>query len=96
MNARAGGAGERLDEIVDDRLHSRLAGAALEDFRGDGIGLEHSLRRQQKPATLRLVVGEPHAARQPRDGAVGDRRCGIGHQKSSGTKAPGGTCLGAT
>ena len=35
----------------------------------DGVGLEHPFRRQQNPATLRLVVHEPYAARQTRPGA---------------------------
>src|SRR5450755_377144 len=55
-----------LGEIVDNLRHARLAGAAFENFVRDGVGLEHALRRQQYPATLRLVVREPHAARQPR------------------------------
>src|SRR4051812_28129312 len=57
-------------QIVDDRRKRRLAGAALEDFGGDGIGLEDALRREQHPAALRLVVREANAARQPRLGVA--------------------------
>ena len=53
-------------------LDGRLAGAALDDLGRDAVGLEHALRREQHPAALRLVVRQPHAARQLRLG-VGRR-----------------------
>ena len=89
---------EGLGEIVDDRSQRRFAGAALEDFARDCVGLEHALRREQHPAALRLVVRQPHAARQAR--ASGRRRICVtrlrscGH--SSGANAPGGMCFGVT
>ncbi len=69
---RSRGAVEGFRQIVDDGLERRLAGAALDDLGGDGVGLEHALRRQQHPAALRLVVHQPHAARQARAGIRGD------------------------
>ena len=36
------------------------------DLHRNRISLEDALRRQQHPAALRLVVNQPHAARQPR------------------------------
>src|SRR5262249_11679519 len=90
---------EGLREVVDDRRDGRLAATALEDFRRDRVGLERALGREQYEAALRFVVHEAHAARQPRprlltnDGDLLD----LAHAFwSSGTKAPGGTCLGAT
>ena len=63
---RSRGALKVVGKIVDDRCNCRFAGAALEDLGGDGVGLEHALGREQHPAALRLVVRQPHAARQPR------------------------------
>ena len=55
-------------QVIDDRVERRLAGAALEDFDRDRVGLEDALGREQHPAALRLAVVEAHAARQPRLG----------------------------
>src|SRR5215471_16719382 len=60
-------------EIIHDGLKARLAGAALDDFGGDRIGLEYALGREQHPAALGLVMDEPHAARQAGVGVRRDR-----------------------
>src|SRR5262249_4764380 len=85
-------------EVVDEFAESDLAGAALDDLGGDRVGLEDPLGRKRHPAALRLVVDEPNAARQPWARVGGDDRTGIVQPLllSSGTKAPGGICFGAT
>ena len=87
-----------LGQVVDDLAECGLAGAALDDLDRDRVGLEHPLGREQHPSALRLVVDEPHAPRQARTGLGVDAALGIAHGvlQSLGTKAPGGTCLGAT
>src|SRR6516225_4088508 len=87
-----------LREVVDDLAESDLAGAAPDDLGRDRVGLEHPLRRKQDPAALRLVVDEPHAARQsrPRLGRDDGARIAQAALLSCGTKAPGGICFGAT
>ena len=80
-------------------VERRLTGAALQDFDRNRIRLEDALRRQQHPAALRLVMREPHTARQPRLGIGGISAAGEAGSVivcSSGTKAPGGICPGAT
>ena len=78
---RSRGALKVVGQVVDDRRKRRLAGAALEDFGGDGVGLEDALRREQHPAALRLVVRQPDAARQPRL-RVARYRIAFGHPAS--------------
>ncbi len=69
---RSRGALKRLRQVVDDRGKRRLAGAALEDFDRDRVGLEDALRRQQHPAALRLVVDRrtPRGRRGRASGAM--------------------------
>src|ERR1700719_746419 len=64
---------EGLGEIVHDGFETRFAGAALDHFGGNRIGLEHALWRQQYPAALSLIMDEPYAARQARTGVRQDR-----------------------
>jgi hypothetical protein len=47
---------ESLGQIVDDRLQRCFAGTAFDDLGGDGVGLEHPLRRQQNPASLMVLA----------------------------------------
>ena len=66
------------------------AGAALEDLHRDRVGLEHPLGREQDPAALRFIVGEAHAARQPRLRVGARWRAAVSFTLSPpGTKAPG-------
>ena len=53
-------------EIIHDCIKRRLAGASLQYLDRDRVGLEHSFRREQDPATLRFVVRQPYTPRQPR------------------------------
>ena len=87
-----------LRQLIDQLGESDLAGAALDDLGRDCIGLEHPFGRKQNPAALGFVVDEPHPARQSRPRLGGDQRARIAQTvlQSCGTKAPGGTCLGAT
>jgi hypothetical protein len=88
-----------LGEVVDKLAEGDLAGAALDDLGRDRVGLEDPLGRKQHPAALRLVVDEPNATRQPWARVGGDDDAGIAQPlllPSSGTKAPGGICFGAT
>src|SRR6516165_6898443 len=88
-----------LGEVVDKLAEGDLAGAALDDLGRDRVGLEDPFGRKQYPAALRLVVDEPNAARQAWARVRGDDRAGIAQPlllSSSGTKAPGGICFGAT
>jgi len=89
-----------LGEVVDKLAEGDLAGAALDDLGRDRVGLEDPLGRKQRPTALRLVADEPNAARQPRARVGGDDgAAGIAQPlllPSSGTKAPGGICFGAT
>ena len=86
-------------EVINELAESDLSRAALDDLGGDRVGLEDPLGRKQHPAALRLVVDEPNAARQPWARVGGDDGSGIAQPlllPSSGTKAPGGICFGAT
>jgi len=85
-------------QLIDQLGESDLAGAALDDLDRDCIGLEHPFRRKQNPAALGFVVDEPDPARQSRPRLGGDQRAWIAQAvlQSCGTKAPGGTCFGAT
>ena len=86
-------------EVVDEFAESDLSGAALDDLGGDRVSLEDPLGRKQQPAALRLVVDEPNAARQPWARVGGNDAVRIAQPlllPSSGTKAPGGICFGAT
>src|SRR5215467_9168992 len=87
-----------LGEVIDDLAEGDLPGAALDDLGRDWVGFEDPLGRKQHPAALRLIVDEPNAPRQARARLGGDGGAGIAHAllQSCGTKAPGGTCLGAT
>src|SRR6516164_2403423 len=86
-------------EVINELAESDLSRAALDDLGRDRVGLEDPLGRKQHPAALRLVVDEPNAARQPWARVGGDDAAGIVQSlllPSSGTKAPGGICFGAT
>src|SRR5215831_6996154 len=87
-----------LGEVIDELAEGDLAGAALDDLGRDRVGFEDALGRKQNPAALRLVVDEPNAPRQARARFGGDDGAGIAQTllPSSGTKAPGGICFGAT
>ena len=88
-----------LGEVIDELAEGDLAGAALDDLGRDRVGFKDPLGRKQHPAALRLVVDEPNAPRQARARLGGDDGAGIAQAlllQSCGTKAPGGTCFGAT
>jgi len=55
VDAGAVGA-EGCGEIIDDRGKRCLTGATLQNFRGDRIGFEDALRREEEPFVARVVV----------------------------------------
>ena len=67
-------------EIIHDCIKRRLAGASLQYLDGDRVGLEHSFRRKQHPATLRFVVRQAHTPRQPRTDTARKLPCRRVHQ----------------
>src|SRR5258708_4299594 len=72
---------ERRRQLIDDGGERCLAGAALENLSGDGVGLEDALGREQPPAALHLVVRQTDPARQPRSRVV-RYRITFGHRAS--------------